>query len=47
MTRQGVTLSKALRHPLFKGINGCYYNVGGLPVNLLKDMAKEINIDLF
>lgn len=38
---------QGLAAPYIKGIDGCYYNVVGLPVNLLKNMAKEIGIDLF
>lgn len=30
-----------------KKIDGCYFNVVGLPVNLLHNMAKELNIDIF
>lgn len=30
-----------------KKIDGCYFNVVGLPVNLLHNMAKELNIDMF
>ena len=30
-----------------KKINGCYFNVVGLPVNLLHNMAKEMEINLF
>lgn len=30
-----------------KKIDGCYFNVVGLPVNLLHNMAKEMKIDIF
>jgi len=38
---------QGLAAPYIKGIEGCYYNVVGLPVNLLKNMAKKIDVDLF
>lgn len=38
---------QGLAAPYIKGISGCYYNVVGLPVNLLRNMAKELDIALF
>lgn len=38
---------QGLAAPFIKGINGCYYNVVGLPVNLLKNMAKELHLNFF
>ncbi|HRD56212.1 MAG TPA: Maf family protein [Parachlamydiaceae bacterium] len=28
-------------------MDGCYYNVVGLPINALSSLLKEIGIDLF
>ena len=38
---------QGLAAPYIKGIDGCYYNVVGLPVNLLKNMAKNLGVSIF
>ena len=38
---------QGLASRFIKKIDGCYFNVVGLPVNLLNKMAKELNIDIF
>lgn len=32
---------------LVKRIDGCYYNVMGLPINTLRNLLKEVNIELW
>jgi septum formation protein len=38
---------QGLASRFIKKIDGCYFNVVGLPVNLLNKMAKEMDIDIF
>ncbi len=45
--KAGAYAIQGLAAPYIKGIKGCYYNVVGLPVNLLYNMAKELNLNLF
>lgn len=32
---------------IVKEVNGCYYNVVGLPINIVRELLKEIGIDLW
>ena len=32
---------------IVKKINGCFYNVMGLPINTLKELLQKVSIDLW
>ncbi len=47
MDKAGAYAVQGLAARWIQGLNGCYYNVVGLPVHLLHTLAKDLDIDLY